>query len=68
MLNAVVARLVGFLPLRLQPFAKAIVPAVLVLGSVLVQAFVDGGYDPETLDTAARGVVWAALTYLVPNR
>ena len=67
MLNAVVARLVGFLPSRLQPYAKAIVPAVLVLLSVLVQAFINGEYDPTAVDAAIRGVGVAFLTFLIPN-
>lgn len=66
-MSAVAARIVGLLPVAVQPFAKAIVPAVLVLVSVGVQALVTGQWDPTAIDAGVHGLAMAILVFVFPN-
>lgn len=52
----------------LSPFAKAIVPAVLAVLVVVVNAIFTGGVNTTDLDTAIAGLVAAIVTFLVPNK
>lgn len=60
------ARLVGFLPARFRPFAKALVPSITVLAGDIVSGL-NTGWNVAELKVAGLAVLYAAGTYLVPN-
>lgn len=55
------------LPASLQPFAKAVTPALLTVLAIVVQWIVTGEYDRAELATTLTGLLAAATAYLVPN-
>lgn len=67
-ISALLSALTGLLPAKLQPFAKAIIPALVTLIAVVAQIVATHGVDPEALTTAISGLVLSVVTFLVPNR
>jgi len=55
------------LPKSLQPFAKAIAPAVLTIAGVLIDWLANGSFDKQTLTIAVTGLVTSVVVYFVPN-
>lgn len=55
------------MPKSLQPFAKAIAPAVLSLVGALVNSLADGKFDSSSIKVLVGGLVLSAVAYLVPN-
>lgn len=68
MLTRILERVVSLLPKKVQPVAKAVVPATAALVLVAANAFVTGSLDVDALKAAAGLVVTALLTYAIPNR
>lgn len=56
------------LPVRYQPYAKAIVPFALTIVAVLGHWAATGEFDRVELVGAVTGAVSALITYTVPNR
>lgn len=54
-------------PTSLQPFLKAVAPAVLTLVAVLVEWLINGTWSRTNTATAITGLVAATITYFVPN-
>lgn len=52
----------------LSPFAKAVVPAVLAVAVVVVNAIFTGGLDSADLTKALSLLVAAIVTFLIPNK
>lgn len=61
-------KLTNALPASLQPYAKAVTPAVLTLVAVGVQWVNSGVFDQDEVKTAVIGAVTAVLTYAIPNK
>jgi Na+/H+ antiporter NhaD/arsenite permease-like protein len=55
------------IPTSLQPFLKAIAPALLTLVAVLVEWLVNGTWSRTNTATAITGLVAATITSFVPN-
>lgn len=51
----------------LQPFLKALAPAVLGAVASVVNALVAGTFNTASLATVLGGLVTAAIVYFVPN-
>ena len=64
----VINALVGLLPEKAQPYAKALVPAAVTLVGVGSQYVATGQLDTATIGVAVGGVVATVLTWLVPNK
>ena len=64
----VVNALVGLLPANVQPYAKALVPAVVTLVGVASQYLVTGQLDTATIGVAVGGALATVLTWLTPNK
>ena len=60
-------QIVYYLPPRLRPFAKAVVPAVAAVLAALVHGLVTGGIRSVELEVAIMGLVAAAVAYSVGN-
>lgn len=60
--------LTGLLPASLQPFAKAIYPALSTVIAVVVEWISTGVYNQMELTTSIAGLASAVLVYLIPNR
>ena len=60
--------LTGLLPTSLQPYAKAIYPAVATLVAVGVQFVSDGTLDTTAVATAISGAFASIITLLIPNK
>jgi hypothetical protein len=65
---ALLQALTALLPARLQPFAKAVYPALIALVAVVVQIASSGSIDGPALSTAVGGLVLTVVTFLVPNQ
>lgn len=63
MTYAIVARL----PARLQPYAKALLPAVGTLVAIAVQLAVTGEYDRAELTTTITGLGATIVAFVFPN-
>ena len=63
-LNAIV----GALPARLQPYAKAVLPLVMAVVGALGEWAITGSLDVETLSAAVGAIAAASVTFLIPNR
>lgn len=61
-------RLVALLPVRLQPYAKAVVPAAATAVTVLAQWIITGEFNASELQVAAEGAALALLAFAFPNR
>jgi hypothetical protein len=61
-------KLVGLLPVKLQPYAKAVYPFVANIVYALVTLLATGSYDSENLKVNIVGLVGVLLTFLVPNK
>jgi hypothetical protein len=55
------------LPSKLQPFAKAIAPALLTLIATLVDWLVVGTFNKETGAIVITGFLSSVVVYFVPN-
>lgn len=65
--NRIVNRLVGLLPKRVQPAAKAIVPSVVGAVYVLADAAAGDGLDVQSLERFGGAVLLSLLVYVFPN-
>lgn len=63
----VLERIVSYLPTKLQPYAKALIPFVLTLVTIGVQWAVTGEYSHSELATTVTGLVTTFAAYLFPN-
>lgn len=63
----ILTRLVGFLPKRFQPAAKAIIPGTVGLVGVLTEAAASGHFDEASVRASAGVIVLALVTYVFPN-
>lgn len=59
--------LTRLLPARLQPYAKAVYPALGAIVAVAVQWVATGEFDRAEFATAVSGVAAALLAYAPPN-
>lgn len=66
-LNLLGEIVVAFVPPKLQPFAKAVVPFVIALVAVGLAMLGEGGWDAAATNAAVVGILSAVLVYLVPN-
>ena len=48
-------------------FAKAVVPSVLALASILIHLAVTGDLDKQALEATIAGVATSVAVYFVPN-
>jgi hypothetical protein len=55
------------LPAAWQPFAKAIMPAILTLIAASIDWLIQGTFNRQTTAIAITGLIAAIVTYLVPN-
>jgi hypothetical protein len=60
-------KLTELLPARLQPYAKAVYPAIITIVGVLVAAVQTGVLDTKTITVAAGGAAYTLITFGVPN-
>lgn len=67
MLNQILERTVRLLPIKLQPFAKAIIPPVTALILIAANGFVSGDWDIDGAKAAVGLIFVAALTFGLPN-
>jgi hypothetical protein len=61
-------RLTALLPTGLQPYAKAVYPALGTIVGVAVQWIATGEFDRAETVTAISGAIAALLAYAPPNR
>lgn len=54
-------------PVSIQPFLKAVAPAVLTVLAVLIDWAINGSFNKQTLTIAITGLAAAIVTYFVPN-
>lgn len=59
--------LAALLPVRAQPYAKALVPAIGTILAVAVQYAITGELDRAELATAITGGLTTLTTFLTPN-
>lgn len=61
-------RLVALLPARVQPYAKAVVPAVATGVTVFAHWIITGDLNDAELKVAAEGAALSLIAFLLPNR
>lgn len=61
-------KLVALLPARVQPYAKAVVPAAATGVTVAAHWIVTGAFDAAELKVAVEGAALALLAFAFPNR
>lgn len=61
-------KLTALLPVSLQPYAKAVYPAITTVVGTVVLWVQQGEFNRNALITAVAGAVYTLITYSVPNR